>query len=73
MEEEDQRSYKNVIETFEFLVHSVLAFGIYHINNLKLKEIRVMICYHFGSEKLKAIPNKVELLEAVTEFLQKDW
>ena len=54
------------IDTKEDFVHSVLEFGIDHINNLKLKELRVLLCYHFGSEKLKGIPNKVDLVEAVT-------
>ena len=45
----------------------------HHINDLKVKETRVILCYHFGSEKLKPRPNKVELLEAVTEFSRKDW
>ena len=39
-----------VIETFKVLVCSVLAFGMDHINNLKVKDLRVIICYHFGSE-----------------------
>ena len=43
-----------------------------HINKLKVKEIRVLLCYHFGSEKLKGGPNKVELVEAVTDVLRKD-
>ena len=38
-----------------------------HINKLKLKELRGLLCYHFGSEKLNGSPNIVELVEAVTE------
>ena len=30
----------------------------------------MLLCYHFGSEKLKGDPNKVELVEAVTDFLE---
>ena len=37
------------LETCEVLVHSVLEFGMYHINNLKLEDIRVLLHYHFGS------------------------
>ena len=47
------------IHTCEVLVSSVLEFRIDHINNLKVKEYRVLICYHFRSEKLKGRPNKV--------------
>ena len=56
------------LETYEFLVRSVLEFGMDHINNLKVKDLRVLLCYHFGSEKLKGIPKKVELVEAVKYF-----
>ena len=38
------------LETCVVLVHSVLAFGMGHINNLKVKELRVLLCYNFGSE-----------------------
>ena len=41
------------------LVCLVLAFGIDHINNLKAKDLRVLLCYKFGSEKLKGIPKNV--------------
>ena len=53
------------IETCEVLVNSVLEFGMDNINNLKVKDLRVVLCYHFGSEKLKGSPNKLELVEAV--------
>ena len=42
-----------------------------HINNLKVKDLRVLLRHHFGSEKLKGSPNKVELVEAVTYFLER--
>ena len=29
-----------------------------------------MICYHLGSEKLKVIPKKVELVEAVKDIFK---
>ena len=54
------------LESCEALVCSVLTFGMDHINNLKFKEILVLLRYHFGSEKLKEITKKVELVEAVT-------
>ena len=44
-----------------------------HINELKVKELRVLLRYHFGSESLKGIPNKVELVEAVTDLFRRDW
>ena len=48
----------------------VLALGMDHINKIKVKELRVLLCYHVVSEKLKAIPKKLELMEAVTDFLE---
>ena len=59
-----------VIDTCEVLVCSVLEFGMDHINNLKLEDLRVILHYHFGSEKLKVIQEKVDLVESVTEFLE---
>ena len=56
-------------DTCEVLVRSVLSFSIDHINNLNVKDLRLLLCYHFGSEKLKGIPKKVELVEAVRYFL----
>ena len=44
-----------------------------HINNIKLKELRAMLRYHLGSEKLKENPKKVELVGDVTDFFRKDW
>ena len=35
---------------------SVLAFGVDHTKNLKVKDLRVLLQYNFGSEKLKGIP-----------------
>ena len=56
------------LDTCEVLVCSVLAFGMDHINNLKVKDLRVLLHYQFGSEKLKGSPKKVELLDAVTDL-----
>ena len=55
------------------MVRSVLAFRIDHINELKVEDLRVLLRYHFGSEKLKGIPKKVELVGAVKYFFRKDW
>ena len=44
-----------------------------HINNLKLKDIRVLLRYYFGSEKLKGGPKKVELVGAVEYFSRNNW
>ena len=55
------------------MVHSVLKYGMYHINNLKVKDLRVLLHYHFGSERLKGSPKKVELAEAVTDLVRRDW
>ena len=41
-----------------------------HINNLKVKDLKVLLRYQFGSEKLKGIPKKVELVEAV-KYIQE--
>ena len=43
-----------------------------HINILKVKELRVLLCYQFGSERLKGSPKKVELLEAATDLFRGD-
>ena len=55
------------LDTCEVLVCSVLAFGMDRINNLKVKDLRVILRYHFGSENLKGGPNKLELVEAVNK------
>ena len=60
------------LETYENLACLVLEFGLDHINNLKVKDLRVLLRYHFGSENLKGIPKKVELVEAATDFFRKD-
>ena len=57
-----------VLDTCEVLVRSVFSFGMDHINNFNVKGLRVLLRYQFGSEKLKGIPNKVELVEAVNNF-----
>ena len=53
----------------EILVCSVLSFGMDHINNLKVKDLMVLLRYHFGSETLKGSPNKMELVESVKYIL----
>ena len=68
MRDDDERL--KGLETCEVLVRSALEFVIDHINNLKVKDSRVILCYHFGSDKLKGVPNKVELMEAVTGFFK---
>ena len=55
------------------MVRSVLTFGMDHINTLKVKGLRVILHYHFGSERLKGTPKKVELVEAVTDLFWRDW
>ena len=54
------------------LVRSVLTFGMDHINILKVKELRVLLLYHFGLERLKWRPKKVELVEDVTDLFRRD-
>ena len=49
---EDKQRLKG-LDTCEILVRLVLAFGMDHIKNLKVKELRVIICYNFGSEILR--------------------
>ena len=55
------------------MVRSVLAFGMDHIITLKVKELRVILRYHFGSERLKGTPKKVEIVEAITDLFRRDW
>ena len=46
------RDYDNrlkVLETCKILVYLVLEFGMDQINNLKVKDLRVPLCYHLGS------------------------
>ena len=70
MENEDKLRY---LESCETLVRSVLTFGMDHINILKSKDLQVLLRYQFGSERLKGRPNKVELLEAVTDLFRREW
>ena len=56
------------LESFEALVCSVLTLGMDHINNLKVRDLQVLLRYHFGSERLKGIPKKLELVEAVNDL-----
>ena len=44
-----------------------------HINNLKVKELWVLLCYNFGLKMLKGSPNKVELVESVTYLFLRYW
>ena len=70
-EQYQMRDYEDMlkgIETCEVFVCSVLTFFVDHINDLKVKDIRVLLSYHFVSEKLKGIPKKVEMVEAVKYF-----
>ena len=48
MRDDDERL--KGLETCEVLVSSVLAFVIDHINNLKVKDLRVILRYHSGSK-----------------------
>ena len=66
MRDDDERI--KGLETCEVLVFSVLAFSIDHINNLKVKYLGVLLRYHFGSEKLKGSPKKVEVVGDVKDF-----
>ena len=61
------------LESCEALVRSVFTFGMDHLNNLKFKELRVLLRYQFGSERLKGTPKKLELVEAVTGLFRRDW
>ena len=61
------------LESCEALVRSVLTFGMDHINKLKGKDLQVILRYHFWSERLKGIPKKVELVEAVIGLFRRDW
>ena len=42
-----------------------------HIKKLKSKDLKVLLHYYSRTEKLKASPKKVELVEAVTELFRK--
>ena len=86
MEGENQRNKKSgktrrnedkerskYIQTSMVWVFSLLLLSMDNIKNLKLKGLKVVICYHFRSEKLKGVPNKLELAEAVTDMFLKDY
>ena len=55
----DENDSLKGIYTCEVLVHSVSAFGMDHINKLKVKELRVILIYHFESETFNGIPKKL--------------
>ena len=38
------------------------------MKDLKVKDLRLLLCYNLRSETFKGSPKKVELVEAVTEF-----
>ena len=50
------------------MVCYILTYGMDNINNLKFKALGVLLLYHFGSERLKGVPKKVELVDAVTDL-----
>ena len=62
-----------IFESCEDFVRSVLIFDMNRINNLKVKDLQVLLRYHFGLERLNGSTNKVELMEAVTELFLSDW
>ena len=59
------------LETCEVLVCSVLASVMDQINNLKVKGLRVLLSYQFGSEMMKGISKKMEFVEAVKDFKER--
>ena len=61
------------LQTSTFLIRSVLEFGKDHINNLEVKDLKVLLFYYFGLEIIKVVYNKVELMKAVTEFFRNYW
>ena len=56
----------------KFLFSQFCKFGIDHINNIEVKELRVVIFYYLFSVELKGSLIKLELVEAVTDFFRKD-
>ena len=54
------------------MVRSVLIFGMDHSNDPNVKELWMLLCYHFGLERLKGSPKKVELVEDVTGLFQRE-
>ena len=71
MRQHEERS--EGLQTCEILDPSVLAFGMDNIKNLRVKDLRLLICYHLCTEKYNGGPNKVELMEDITEFFIKYW
>ena len=51
----DYEKLKGLV-TCKVLVRSILEFGMDHINNFKVKDLGVLLRYHFGPEKLKGSP-----------------
>ena len=67
----DYEERSKSLQTCGVLVYSVLVFDMELIKNLIMMDIRVLLCYNFGSEKLKEIPNKFNLVEAVNWLFYK--
>ena len=42
-----------------------------HPKNLKVKDLKLLLCSYFGSEKLKGVPNKVEVVDFATDLFRK--
>ena len=59
------------IKTCGVLVCSVLKIFMYPINNLKFKELGVLLRYNLDSERLKGSLQKVELVNFVIVFLER--
>ena len=53
---EDEES-SEVPKNCKGLVDQVLVSGMDYINNTRLKDVKVLLCYYFGSENLRGIPN----------------
>ena len=43
-----------------------------YTKNLKVKDLKVLLCYYFGSEKMNGSPKRVELVETITGLFRKD-
>ena len=61
------------LESCESLVRSILTVGIDHINILKVKELRVLLRYRFGTERLEGSQKKLELVEAADNLFRGEW
>ena len=75
---EDKQVKKNEdkfrgLESCESWVSSILTFDSDHIKTLKVKELRVLLCYQFGSERFKGTSKKMELVEAVNGLSKSNW